>query len=65
MEQNNQEIIKKIADFGLSDADIAKRAGTSQPTINRLRNGVSKDCMSALRKSLEVLLSELSEKEGV
>ena len=65
MEQSNQEIIKQIADFGLSDADIAKRTGSSQPTINRLRNGISKDCMSALRKSLEVLLVELSEKEAI
>ena len=60
MEKSNQEIIKKIADFGLSDADIAKRTGSSQPTINRLRNGISKDCMSSLRKSLEGLLLDLS-----
>ena len=65
MEQSNQEIIKKISDFGLSDGDIAKRIGSSQPTIYRLRNGISKDCMAALRKSLEGLLLDLSEKEGV
>lgn len=56
-----QTILKSISDYGLSDSEIARRvAPCSQPTIQRLRVGVTKDCMSALRARLEGLLNSLN-----
>ena len=56
-----QTILKSISEHGLSDSEIARRvAPCSQPTIQRLRVGVTKDCMSALRARLEGLLTSLN-----
>ena len=60
MQLTTKEVLKKIGDFGLSDPEIARRVGSSQPTIFRLRTGKSKDCMSNLRKALDDLLLWLS-----
>jgi len=46
--------------FKLSDAEIAKRVGSSQPTIWRLRNGRTENCMSGLLNNLAGLHEELS-----
>lgn len=63
MENSSQKLVQKISDLGLSDSEIAKRVSASQPTISRLRNGTSKDCMASLRVSLEGLFAQLVEKE--
>lgn len=63
MENTSQQLVQKISDAGLTDSQIARRVNTSQPTISRLRNGTSKDCMSALRIALEGLWSEVASKE--
>lgn len=34
-----QEIIKTLGQKGLTDAEIARRVGTNQTTITRLKNG--------------------------
>jgi predicted transcriptional regulator len=59
-----QTILKSIAEHGLSDSEIARRVyPCSQPTIHRLRVGVTKDCMSALKARLELLLTTLNTSE--
>lgn len=63
MDNSSQKLVQKISDFGLSDSEIAKRVSASQPTISRLRNGTSKDCMARLRVSLEGLWMQLVEQE--
>ena len=63
MENSSQKLVQKISDLGLSDSEIAKRVNASQPTISRLRNGTSKDCMATLRISLEELFGQLLVKE--
>ena len=65
MDISTKELIESIASFGLSDSEIAKRVSSTQPTISRLRNGTTRDCLSNLHRSLAGLLSDLSkEQEG-
>lgn len=50
--------------FDLSDAEIAKRIGSSQPTVWRLRSGKTKDCSADLYRKLCLLRAEVSQKVG-
>jgi len=47
-----ESLINELCDAGLTEAAIAKRAGTTQPSINRIRRGKQKpkyDIADALR----------------
>ena len=37
-----QEIVKDLLATGLTQTELAKMAGTTQPTINRIKEGVTK-----------------------
>ena len=37
---------------GLTQAEVARRAGTSQPNVNRIERGVSEPELSTLRRAL-------------
>jgi len=55
-----QEIVSSLADrFKLSDEDIAKRVGSTQPTIWRVRSGKTKDCGATLYRSLLQLREQM------
>jgi hypothetical protein len=55
-----QEIVSALAGhFKLSDEDIAKRVGSTQPTIWRVRSGKTKDCGATLYRSLLHLRNKL------
>lgn len=59
-------LLRDIQKFGLSDSEIARRVSPcSQPTIQRLRVGVTKDCMSALRIRIELLLDSLQKNKNI
>ncbi len=45
---------------GLSDAEIARRVGSTQPTIWRLRTGKSAEAGEGLYRALTALHAELS-----
>lgn len=36
---NLQELVQNLIDNGLSETEIAKRIGVSQPTVNRIKSG--------------------------
>jgi len=38
---NWNKVINDIIESGLSEAAIAKKVGTNQPTINRIKSGVT------------------------
>lgn len=55
-----QEVAAELAArFNLSDQDIAERVKSTQPTIWRLRTGISKDCSAFLFIALIQLRDEL------
>ena len=55
-----QELVTSLADrFKLSDEDIARRVGSTQPTIWRVRSGKTKDCGATLYRSLLRLSEQL------
>jgi len=55
------EVVTQLAgQFNLSDAEIAKRVDSTQPTIWRLRSGKSSDCSAFLFIGLVKLRDELA-----
>lgn len=36
---NLQEVLQTLIESGLSETEIARRIGVSQPTVNRIKNG--------------------------
>lgn len=56
-----QEMLSRLFQLGLSQADVAKRCNTTQPTISRASNGAA--VRYELGKSIELLL-EQCEREG-
>jgi hypothetical protein len=55
-----QEVAAELAArFNLSDQDIAERVKSTQPTIWRVRTGISKDCSASLFIALVQLRDEL------
>lgn len=59
-------LLSDIQRYGLSDSEIARRVSPcSQPTIQRLRVGVTKDCMSSLRIRIESLLENLKKSGSI
>lgn len=60
METANEVINLLSGQFNLTDADIAKRVGSTQPTIWRLRSGKTKDCSADLYRNLYQLMKELA-----
>lgn len=50
--------------FEMSDVEIAKRIGSSQPTVWRLRSGKTKDCSADLYRKLCLLREEVAQKVG-
>lgn len=55
-----QEMLSRLFQLGLSQADVAKSCNTTQPTISRASNGAA--VRYELGKSIEKLL-ELRERE--
>lgn len=54
------ELVKEILERGgLTEGALAKRVHASQPTINRIKNGKSKNIKHALGESLRALHREL------
>lgn len=53
-------LVKEILERGgLSEVELAKRVQTSQPTINRIKNGQSANIRHALGESLRALHKEI------
>jgi predicted transcriptional regulator len=57
-----QEIIKQLGETGLTDAEIARRVGTNQTTITRLKNGRIADTSYQTGYALHRLLDETKQK---
>lgn len=56
-----RDIVSVISEtFQLSDDAIAKRVGSSQPTIWRIRTGKTLDCSSGLYRELCALRNSLT-----
>lgn len=53
---NLQEVVQTLIESGLSEADIAKQIGVSQPTVHRIKHGV--DPAYTTGKRLEELLQD-------
>ncbi|MCT8164985.1 MULTISPECIES: helix-turn-helix domain-containing protein [unclassified Pseudomonas] len=51
-----QEMLSRLFQLGLSQADVAKQCGTTQPTISRAANGAA--VRYELGKSIEKLLEQ-------
>lgn len=49
-----KEIVNVIRDSGLSDNEIARKTGLSQPTITRIRNGQADVRLSTVNKLMEL-----------
>ena len=49
-----KEIVNIIRDSGLSDNEIARKTGLSQPTITRIRNGQADVRLSTVNKLMEL-----------
>jgi DNA-binding XRE family transcriptional regulator len=60
------KIVQEIIKSGLTEMEIAKKVNSTQPTINRIRNGKTKPmgelgiALVALRKTRERYLKELA-----
>lgn len=54
-----RELVGEIHAAGLSDAEIARRCHTSQPTIHRIRTGKTSDTRASLADRLRTLHGEL------
>jgi transcriptional regulator with XRE-family HTH domain len=59
MDTAQQIITEIVTNHALTDADVADRTGSTQPTIWRLRNGETKDCLASLYISLAQLREQL------
>lgn len=57
-----QEIIKQLGETGLTDAEIARRVGTNQTTITRLKNGRIADTSYQTGHALHRLLDDIKQK---
>jgi len=58
------EVVNRITRLsGMSDAEIARRVKSTQPTIWRLRSEKSKDCSASLYRKLCLLKDEISSDE--
>lgn len=53
-----QNLVQTLIDSGLSEAEIARRIGVSQPTVNRIKGGT--DPAYTTGKRLEALHRNLS-----
>lgn len=58
----HQHLAEKILEFGLTQAEAAKRIGVTQPTFSRIHAGVHKDPKSSTIKKMESLIKTLSKK---
>lgn len=52
-----QDILKKLIESGLSQAEISRRSGIPQPSIHRLLNDKQDEVIYSHGKSLERLLA--------
>jgi transcriptional regulator with XRE-family HTH domain len=59
MDTAHEVVMTLSAQFDMSDAEIAKRIGSSQPTVWRLRSGKTKDCTADLYRKLCLLREEV------
>ena len=50
-----QQIVQELYSIGMTDSEIAFEVDSTQPTINRIRNGASKSCDSDLYRALFLL----------
>ncbi len=57
------EILSDLKDKGLTDSEIAAMANSTQPTIWRIRTGVTSDCGAILYASLLKLHGEYKRKK--
>ncbi|MFK2915293.1 helix-turn-helix domain-containing protein [Pseudomonas sp. 3HC3] len=57
-----QEMLSRLFQLGLSQADVAKRCNTTQPTISRASNGAA--VRYELGKSIELLLEQREREAG-
>jgi predicted transcriptional regulator len=60
---NLQELVQTLIDGGLSETEIAKRIGVSQPTINRIKSGT--DPAYTTGKRLEELCHRMNSRKVV
>lgn len=54
-----KELLQQIHKSGLTEAQIAMRCETSQPTIHRIRVGTTKDPKSSIADKVRSLHTEL------
>lgn len=54
-----RDVVFELNRFAISDTEIAKRVGASQPTIWRLRSGKAKDCSADLYRKLCLLRDQV------
>jgi transcriptional regulator with XRE-family HTH domain len=47
-----KQIIDQIVEAGMTEREIAERCGCTQPTVNRLRSGVTKEPGYSIGKHL-------------
>lgn len=57
-----QEMLSRLFQLGLSQADVAKHCNTTQPTISRASNGAA--VRYELGKSIELLLEQHEREDG-
>ena len=57
-DMNTKQVLEKLMSLGLTQGEIARQSGISQPTISRVINGVNETCY----QSTAVAISELLEK---
>jgi transcriptional regulator with XRE-family HTH domain len=61
MDTAHEVVMTLSSAFDMSDAEIAKRIGSSQPTVWRLRSGKTKDCTADLYRKLCLLREEVAQ----
>ena len=59
-----KQLVEEIHAAGLSEAEIAKRCETSQPTIHRIRTGKTGDTRSSIADRVRALHRTMQE-QGV
>lgn len=55
---NTKQVLEKLMSMGLTQGEIARQSGVSQPTISRVINGVNETCYQSTATAISALLDK-------